>query len=124
MNLNYFKIEEFDSPDLPGSGMQMERDFLRKLDKAREIADISFRINSGYRTAEHNAEIYRKLGRTEIKSSHMGGWAADIACTTSIARHKIISALLEAGFNRLGISGRFIHVDCDPDKPAGVIWTY
>ena len=57
MKLKYFTLEEFDSPDVPGSGNFMKEDFLMALDKARDIAGIPFKINSGYRTMEHNATI-------------------------------------------------------------------
>jgi hypothetical protein len=36
----------------------------------------------------------------------------------------MIEALLTAGFNRIGISNRFIHVDVDEELPQNVIWTY
>ena len=48
--MKYFKLEEFDSPDLKGSGKNMKKDFLVKLDEARELAGIPFKINSGFRT--------------------------------------------------------------------------
>jgi len=35
-----------------------------------------------------------------------------------------VNALLKAGFTRIGIASSFVHVDCDPTKPAQVIWTY
>ena len=52
MNLNYFTLSEFDSPDLPNSGVNMDSQFLTKLETAREYAGIPFRITSGYRTKE------------------------------------------------------------------------
>mgnify|MGYP003651097709 CR=1 FL=1 len=114
-----FNINEFDSPDLEGSGLNMDRSFLEMLDNARDIADIPFAINSGYRTKEHNA----KVGGVE-GSSHTKGLACDIACSNSIARFLIINALLEAGFTRIGIANNFIHVDSDCEKSQDVIWTY
>jgi uncharacterized protein YcbK (DUF882 family) len=116
----YFKFKEFDSPDLPGSGEKsMNRDFLQKLDKARGIADIPFQINSGYRTRAHNKYVGGKP-----TSSHMKGRAADIHCPDNSARFKIISALLEVGFNRIGIGNTFIHVDDDPAKTGNLTWVY
>ena len=38
MALKYFKLSEFD--DAPGTGKNMKRDFLKKLDKARELVDV------------------------------------------------------------------------------------
>ena len=105
-NMKNFRIEEFDSPDLKGSGELMNRDFLFMLDDARNLAGTSFTITSGYRTEEHNAKV------------------GDIACTDSRKRSNIITALLAAGFTRIGVAGSFIHVDNDIDKSQDVIWTY
>ena len=114
-----FNTHEFDSPDVKGSGVNMDSCFLEMLDKARDIAGIPFKINSGYRTLEHNA----KVGGVN-SSSHTRGLAVDIACNESRARFIIVSALKDAGFNRMGISNSFIHVDSDSDKAQNVIWTY
>lgn len=116
--MNYFTLDEFDSPDVPGSGENMDIKFLELLDYAREEAMIPFKINSGYRTPEHNA----KVGGVE-NSSHIKGCAADISCTSSGKRLLIVKALINVGFNRIGIAGSFIHVDNDPDK-NDAIWLY
>lgn len=117
--LTYFTVDEFDSPDLPGSGKNMDPGFLEKLDKARELAGISFVIASGYRTRSHN----KKVGGVK-DSSHCRGYAADIRVKNSTSRYKIIQALLAAGFTRIGVAATFIHVDNDPDKVEHVLWTY
>lgn len=119
INLKHFTLDEFDSPDLPTSGQEMDITFLTMLDNARDIADISFRITSGYRTKSHNQQI----GGVP-DSAHTKGRAADIAATSGTKRWIIINSLLQAGFNRIGIANTFIHVDNDPDKPQSVIWTY
>ena len=119
-----FNLKEFDSPDLSGSGLNMDKDFLSMLDNARDIAKTPFKITSGYRTKEHNIAIYKKLGKKPIESSHLKGVACDIACSNSRARFIIISSLLEAGFTRIGVSSSFIHVDSDCEKSQDVIWTY
>jgi len=117
--MRYFTLDEFDSPDLPGSGAQMQPEFLAKLDEARGIAGVPFRINSGFRTEYWN----RRVGGTET-SSHLTGWAADISATTSNRRYLVLSALIRVGFRRIGIADTFIHVDMDPDKPQNVSWLY
>jgi len=119
MNLKNFTIDEFDSPDLPSSGLNMDNDFLQMLDIAREIANIPFKINSGYRTKEHNKKVGGKSD-----SSHLVGKAVDIAYSNSRDRWIIITALQEAGFNRLGIAKTFVHTDSDETKSPDVIWTY
>lgn len=122
--MKYFRFHEFDSPLQEGSGQLMDRDFLERLDNAREIAGIPFKITSGFRI-EADIERLEKQGyKVSQKSSHLKGLASDIACTTSAERYKIIDALLKAGFHRIGIAKSFIHVDDDPDKPANLIWTY
>lgn len=115
----FFKITEFDSPDLPNSGNSMDKDFLYKLVEARIVANMPFKINSGFRTAERNA----KVGGV-IDSSHTLGLAADIAVLNSNERYIILQALMKAGFNRFGIGRNFIHVDSDTNKPSNCIWHY
>lgn len=120
MDLKYFNISEFDSPDLVGSGEEMKASFLNMLDKCRELADTPFYITSGFRTYEHN----KSLVGSSLDSSHLNGFAADIRCLSSVERFKIIKAALEVGFNRIGIGNTFIHLDNDPTKPKNVIWNY
>jgi uncharacterized protein YcbK (DUF882 family) len=128
VKLKHFDISEFDSPDEVGSAAAvMDHDFLTMLDHARSIAGISFRITSGYRTPSHNAYVGGVSPSNSSKgSSHLYGYAADIAAPTSRERYIITKALLEAGFTRIGISGKngFIHVDNDPEKDDRCIWTY
>ena len=115
----YFSLSEFDSPDLPHSGRaNMDSNFLRMLDTARDTAGIPFKITSGYRTEVHNA----KVGGVS-NSSHLRGYAADIAVSGGGERWVIIDSLIKAGFNRIGVAKGFIHVDNDPDKTPA-IWTY
>ncbi len=115
----FFEYSEFNSPDEIDSYMNMDVAFLNKLSKARELAAIGFKITSGYRTPEHNA----KVGGVP-SSSHTVGRAVDIYAPTSTQKYIIINALLQAGFNRIGIAKNFIHVDDDPSKSEDVIWTY
>jgi uncharacterized protein YcbK (DUF882 family) len=115
----YFKLSEFDSPDSPGSGELMEPQVLEALDVARDIAGFPFIITSGVRTVQHNKSV-----NGSRQSSHLLGWAVDIAVPTSRKRFLMIEALLDAGFNRIGIGKDFIHVDMDPNKESNVTWVY
>lgn len=123
--LKYFNFDEFDSPDEDGSGSpttdggKMSISFLHKLDEARAIAGVPFKITSGYRSEKHNATVNGRVG-----SSHLKGVAVDISCKTSADRTKIINALVKVGLGRrMGIAKTFIHTDDDKDKPAA-IWLY
>lgn len=117
--MKFFSYSEFDSPGSKGSGKKMDKDFLTKLDSARELAGIPFKINSGYRTKKHNQIVGGRVG-----SSHLFGLAADIHYVGSRERYLILHSLLKVGFNRIGIGKTFIHVDSDNKKDENVIWTY
>lgn len=117
--MKYFNYEEFDSPDIQGSGQLMDEKMLSMLDEVREMYGKPISINSGYRTIRHNAKVGGKS-----KSSHLKGLAVDIACGTSRDRYNLLEALKSVGFNRIGIAKSFIHVDLDFDKTQNVIWTY
>ena len=118
MNLNYFSLSEFDCPSIPNSGINMDKQFLTKLESAREIARIPFKITSGYRSVRHNKEV----GGVQ-NSSHLFGLAADIAVGSGNERYIILNALIRAGFKRIGVAKTFIHCDTDDSKPNSV-WTY
>ena len=114
--LKHFKMSEFDCKCCGKADMDM--DFLRKLDIARETAGIPFIITSGYRCEKHN----RAVGGSPT-STHPEGIAADILCDDSVKRFKIINALLAVGFKRIGIGKDFIHVD-DKQTVISIIWVY
>lgn len=113
MYMKHFAEEEFKDFS------KMDKSFLKKLDKARGIAGIPFKLTSTYRSPAYNKKIGGVNG-----SSHTKGCAVDISCTRSRDRFIIITALLAVGFTRIGISDNFIHVDSDTTKANKVIWTY
>jgi len=126
MELRYFRYEEFNCKcrkcrtNSEGLGIDiMDLDFLMMLDDARHKAGIPFVITSGVRCSSHN----RASGGKKT-SSHLHGFAADIACNDNRSRGYMIGALYEAGFNRIGIHPDFLHVDDDPAKDADVVWLY
>ena len=122
--MRYFKLSEFDSPDVKGSGKLMNKRFLQLLDKARDYAETPFVITSGYRTKAHHVVLMNQGYQTSPTSAHLKGLAADIFCVDSSDRLAIIEALLFVGFRRLGISAKFIHVDLDYTKTQDVVWIY
>lgn len=118
--LKHFKLSEFDSKDANGKGVgtgdRMRIGTLLMLDIARELAGVPFVINSGYRTPEHNQAV-----GGVADSSHVHGYAVDIK-TTPATQEKIINALRQAGFDRIGIYKTFVHADNDPTKPRPATW--
>ena len=116
--MKHFTLDEFDCPSLPNSGKNMDTNFLTKLEEAREIAGVPFKITSGNRTKEHNEAV----GGVP-NSSHLIGVAADIAVSSGSERYIILNALLKAGFKRIGVAKTFIHCDTD-DSKSNSVWTY
>ena len=118
-DIKYFKPEEFDSPDEPGSGEGMDTDFIRLLDDIRKWLGYPLKITSGYRSLAHNAKVGGKPS-----SAHMSGFAADIATPDIIVRHQLIKAALQYEVRRIGIGKTFVHLDVHPTLPQDVIWLY
>ncbi len=92
--------------------------FLQMLNTARELAGIPFPVESMTRCPAHNKEV----GGSPT-SSHLNGLAADIKCTNNSDREKMLFSFFAAGFLRIGIGKKFIHVDDDKSKPDA-IWLY
>lgn len=114
---DHFNIEEFECPCCGDA--EMKQSFILMLEAARVSAGIVFDVSSGYRCGKNNAKVGGKKG-----SAHTLGHAADIRCSNSADREKILVGLRDAGFRRIGISGTFIHADNDPTKPQGGTWLY
>lgn len=100
--LAHFTADEFSAPE------SMRAGFLRKLDQAREIAGVPFKITSSFRDGDLGA--------------HGRGYAVDVRCRTSRARFHILRGAIEAGFRRIGVYDRHIHLDDDPSLPDAVVW--
>lgn len=114
-----YNLTLFDSPDLSGSGKNMDKSFLAMLKKAEKYAGFKFTFNSGFRTPRHNKEV----GGVS-NSSHTIGKAVDIKASTIAKRDKIVWAAKKAGFKRIGIGKTFVHLDSDATKPQYVTWGY
>lgn len=106
----YFSASEFICPDCKSESMS--QDFIADLEQARRIANISFKITSGYRCQAYQDDLKRRGYQTAKAgtSPHQLGVAADISTIGDDKRHTIIKSLLTT-FNRIGIGSNFIHVD-------------
>ena len=116
--MGFFKKDEFTCKCGCGTNL-IKESTLAMLEAARAKAGIPFVITSGTRCENHN---YREGGKKD--SAHLTGYAVDIKTLDGVARYKVVKALLDVGFNRIGIAKSFIHADNDPMKPQNVIWEY
>ena len=115
----YFSESEFKRCTPPCSLQDMEQSTMDKADKARQLAGIPFVINSAYRSV-----AYEKSKGRAGTSSHTLGKAIDIRCYSPESRYKVVTALLKAGFTRIGIANNYIHADDSEKHRQGVIWLY
>lgn len=115
----FFSEGEFKRCTPSCSLQDMKQDFMFRLDAARQMAGIPFVITSAYRPVSWELS----KGRTGT-SSHTKGLAIDIRCNTDYNRSKIIKALLDVGFTRIGVAKTYIHVDLDKEKNQNRIWVY
>lgn len=95
--------------------IDMHPAFLVGLETAQVMGGRRFRVSVGKRcTAENRRVVGSKLG------SHIDGRAAHIATEGPWERAKILNALIKAGFRRLGIAPKYIHVERTEAPPA--VW--
>jgi len=99
---------------------EMDQVFIKKLMMAEKYCPFPFVITSGFRCEKHNAT----LPDSSPTSSHLKRLAVDIAVANSWERLHVVHALLQGGFERLGIGKNFVHVDDDMAKPRPVMWLY
>lgn len=118
----HFKKEEFACPCCGFNNIS--ESFIDKLDVAREYARIPFKINSACRCPMHNSKVGGKRDSSHVSTKATPCKAADIDTDSGSERFTIVSALIRAGFRRIGIAKGFIHADDDMTKPQDVIWTY
>lgn len=104
---------------------KVDLDSIVLLDHARGIAGVPFHITSNYRTPEHSLEVggLKADAHTEIPCTGF-----DILCKRangkwdSQAAYKIISALLQVGFTRVGAGNGHIHADRSSKLPSPRFW--
>ncbi len=106
----YFKASEV---------VGLKPELVSKLDQARGIAGVPFKITSGFRTVAHNASVGGVDG-----SEHTVGLGCDISAPDSTNRFKIVYGAIQAGFTRIGVYNNHIHlgVGKSPAFPQNVLW--
>ena len=120
---NWNKIKHFKKSEFQckcGCGLNnISFELVKKLDIARETANIPFHINSACRCETHN----KKVGGSK-NSSHLKGLAVDIRVRNSNERFIIKKSLYDIGVERFGDANSFLHCDIDDSKIQKVEWKY
>ena len=131
--MEYFKIKEFDSPDVKGSGKNMDIKFLRFINELRNRCKFPFVVTSGYRTPEYHKSLTDRGYHTSPTSAHLKGLAADIVMTDSKKRARFVYEAMNLCSElslpfRVGLAGKskgnFAHIDIDETKKSPKIWIY
>lgn len=118
--VSYFKDTEFyNTKDTWLTDKTMDPELIRMLNLARHIDGKAWKVNSGKRSKEYNAQV-----GGVASSAHITGKAVDISATTGIRKFEVVTAAYLAGFNRIGINKSFIHLDVDNSKPNPSIFLY
>ena len=113
------KLTYFTEDEVKG----LEKNFVEKLEKAREISGVPFIITSGKRMPDQNSTV----GGVQ-DSAHLRGRAVDLRSRDSHTHFKIIEGAIKAGINRIGYYTGFdggpthIHLDDDTSLPQEVMW--
>ena len=120
----YFRDNEFACKC--GCGLNNPAPELKvRLNTAREIAGVSFVLNSACRCVTQNEDV-GGLPTSSHTPDPVTGYctAVDIKTSGSRNRFLIIDGLIKAGFTRIGVGKTFTHGDVDKDKNPKVMWPY
>lgn len=107
----YFRLAEFnckcsradcDAPKYPHTLL------LRYLDQMREMYGGPLYVTSGNRCAVHNAAVGGAQQSEHLSAD--GCLGADLACPSNEIRWRMLEAAMRAGFTRIGIYAKHLHV--------------
>jgi len=105
---------------------------MQKFQRARDYLNKPVYGSSWCRCIEWNRQSGGVSDSAHVFTENRQAHAGDVTLTpppqrrpmTGNERYLLLKALLEAGFDRIGIHPMYLHADDDPDKPADVIWLY
>lgn len=108
----YFKDKEFIEPEA------LDRGFRLRLERTRKEAGIPMVVSSSLRQRRGKRTSAHQKGDNGIYAG------VDIKVRDSRSRYLILNAALRAGFTRIGVYNRHIHLDSATGKPFAqyVVW--
>lgn len=92
------------------------------LDRMRDMLGVAIVVTSGNRCAEWNK---RQGGQPDSEHVNADGClGADVACANSALRWRMLDAARHAGFTRIGVYPKHLHVGVGdmPRFPPNVVW--
>lgn len=100
--------------------------FVERLQVARDIYGNPYYLTSGCRCEKHNRNVGGVADSDHIATDEKPCQAADIAFRNGKELFGIITALIQAGFTRIGINfnKNFVHVDSNPTKYQPTVFKY
>lgn len=108
-----FDSEEFDCRcGCSLTGVNMNADFIDKLQKIRAQIDFPLIVTSGLRCKSHNQNV-----GGSPRSKHMLGIAADFHLTDATHRYELVSLAIDYGLS-VGVGKTFIHLDMRKSRPV------
>jgi len=93
------------------------KEFMEKVDLARDLSGVPWVLNSAYRCKENN----EKVGGQK-DSAHMEGLAVDVRATDPFIRFRIITGAIQAGFTRIKVYSRWVHIDETKNESKPKVW--
>ena len=123
-----FRLKEFDSRSIPGSGELMRVGTLLKLQKARTAFNAPIVIAHAFRAKVDAERIQRNNPGAVKNSAHEQGFGLDVRPAAELKTIgdwlRFLDAFWEGGFRRFGIMANTLHVDDDPGRAAPALWKY
>ena len=92
---------------------------VNQLQRARDLLGVSIIVTSGCRCLTWNSHE----GGSDT-SAHLDGLASDIVVHSNETRYLLVCALLNSGFQRIGLGEGFVHVDVDYNRPTPSMFLY
>ena len=104
-----------------GCGLvNIDPDFIKKLTKARRIADVAFIINSGCRCAAHNRAVGGSSVSGHLTSLSLPARASDIRADDVHTMGAVLKGAFEAEIPGIGVGEvdghGFVHLDTKPRR--------
>lgn len=108
ITLMYFKPDEFAEPE------RVSSELLERLDAARAFAGVPFYVTSDFRDGDDGTHGCGDA--VDISDNKRGGPCG------SRWRYHAVRGLIQAGFSRIGVYDRHIHVDVGKSDPEVMWW--